>query len=65
MHREDSLILRDVLMDAYSNESLGVILILCPFSKVIVVGSTLGPMTCLVTDFDLFSSDTNVLHLME
>lgn len=31
----------------YRNMSLGVILLLCPFNRIIVVGFPIGPMTCL------------------
>lgn len=41
--------LKDVLLYRYSNKSLGVILIPCPFSRIIVVGSSLGPKSYLVT----------------
>lgn len=34
----------------YSNMSLGVILMLCPFSAIAIVGFLLGCMTCLATD---------------
>ena len=37
--------LRNALMYGYDEKSLGVSLILCPFSKIIVVGSRLGSMT--------------------
>lgn len=40
--------LRDALTYRW-NKSLRVNLILCPFSKVILVGSSIGPIDCLVT----------------
>lgn len=41
------------LIDGYSDKSLGVILMLCLFSRIIVIGCPLGPMTPLITSLGL------------
>jgi hypothetical protein len=57
------LILRDALICMYSSKSLGVILILCPFSRIIALGSLLKLMIYLATGS--FSNARYGLHLME
>lgn len=44
-------VLNDILIDGYNNKSLGVISMLCFFSRVIIVASPLKPMTYLTTGF--------------
>lgn len=40
----------DSLICEYNNKSLVIVLIKCPFSRLKVVGCTLGPMTYLAID---------------
>lgn len=54
--------LRDVPIHEYTNNSLGISLILGPFSRMIVVGSSLEPMTCLATRYRPTNSG---FHLVE
>lgn len=42
---------QDALVYGYSNKSLGVILIQCSVSRIVVIGSPIGPMMHLATGF--------------
>lgn len=52
-------------MYGYNSKSLGSSLKLCPFSRVIAVGSPLGSMICLPKDFWPSNSDPYWFHLVE
>ena len=43
------MMVRNVLIHGYNDEALGVGLILCLYSRIIVIGYLLASMTCLPT----------------
>lgn len=49
----------------YKDKSLGASLILCLFSRMMVVGSPLGPVTFLATDFSFHKGARYGFHLVE
>ena len=49
----------------YKDKSLGASLILCLFSRMMVVGSPLGPVTFLATDFSFHNGARYGFHLVE